>query len=387
MRITRKNTRILFLGRLLVGLFALTYLVITLKEFKVPELTTIGQNISFSSPLKTPRKPTEARGRRKIILYWNDFYGYRDFNWGEGNRPFISANCSVSNCFATSNRNYLPIARFDAILFHYPNLFRWPTRRSFDQHYVFVSREPPLYLKNRHGNKVLFFNLTMTYSAKSDFQLAYGRIWRRNSNIPQLQGGGNTLNKNYAEGKSKLVAWFASNCNSLSGRERYVQQLQKYINVDIYGRCGSLSCQNDVNHTCHTVMLKKNYKFYLAFENSFCDEYVTEKFFLPLGSDVVPIVLGGANYSSFAPPHSYIDALQFSPRDLAVYLKMLDQNDDEYNKFFRWKEKFYVEQAEFHSEIYREAFCNLCERLNRKENRKIYPSVERWWIEGKCKGV
>ena len=37
--------------------------------------------------------------------------------------------------------------------------------------------------------------------------------------------------------------------------------------------------------------------FYLAFENSKCDDYVTEKFFATAKMDIVPIVMGGSNYS------------------------------------------------------------------------------------------
>ena len=37
----------------------------------------------------------------------------------------------------------------------------------------------------------------------------------------------------------------------------------------------------------------KDYKFYLAFENSLCQDYITEKFFQAANAGVVPIVYGG----------------------------------------------------------------------------------------------
>ena len=68
--------------------------------------------------------------------------------------------------------------------------------------------------------------------------------------------------------------------------------------------------------------------FYLAFENSICNDYVTEKFFRGLQvtignldnigpkqncqAPVVPIVLGGANYSALAPNHSFIHVDDFN---------------------------------------------------------------------------
>lgn len=50
--------------------------------------------------------------------------------------------------------------------------------------------------------------------------------------------------------------------------------IYRYISIDIYGGCGELKCTK--RSGCRT-MLSKYYKFYLAFENSNCIEYVTEK--------------------------------------------------------------------------------------------------------------
>ncbi len=46
-----------------------------------------------------------------------------------------------------------------------------------------------------------------------------------------------------------------------------------------------------------------NYKFYLAFEESWCLDYITAEFYKALEFDVVPVVLGGADYNELAPPH------------------------------------------------------------------------------------
>ena len=39
-------------------------------------------------------------------------------------------------------------------------------------------------------------------------------------------------------------------------------------------------------------MVERDYMFYLAFENSICADYVTEKFFNAMRRDVIPIVFG-----------------------------------------------------------------------------------------------
>ena len=63
---------------------------------------------------------------------------------------------------------------------------------------------------------------------------------------------------------------------------RLVKALQNTIDVDIYGKCGTYDCErNEVNLNGDHCMKKieREYKFYFAFENSFCVDYITEKFY------------------------------------------------------------------------------------------------------------
>ena len=76
----------------------------------------------------------------------------------------------------------------------------------------------------------------------------------------------------------------------------------------------------------------------MSFENSFCPDYVTEKLFRAFETGTVPVVFGGANYSNFAPSHSYNNARNFeTPQLLADYLLKLSQNRDLYARFFDWR--------------------------------------------------
>eukprot|EP00656_Telonema_subtile_P002759 TRINITY_DN11262_c0_g1_i2.p1 TRINITY_DN11262_c0_g1~~TRINITY_DN11262_c0_g1_i2.p1 ORF type:complete len:263 (-),score=55.24 TRINITY_DN11262_c0_g1_i2:592-1380(-) len=85
------------------------------------------------------------------------------------------------------------------------------------------------------------------------------------------------------------VVWIQSNCDTSSGREHYVRELQKHIRVDSYGKClhnkdwdvdpskqakGDGVSQNDPGSTVETI---SQYKFYIAFENANCVDYVTER--------------------------------------------------------------------------------------------------------------
>ena len=158
---------------------------------------------------------------------------------------------------------------------------------------------------------------------------------------------------NMAEGKVGLAVQFVSNCRTYSRLEAYVRELRRYVPVDIYGKCGEFKCSGDKSDVkesssiirgnksisgkaitsnsnnrgawdCHQQVATK-YKFFLAFEDSFCKDFVTEKFFSMFNGelDMVPVVLGGGNYSTIAPPNSYIDASKFqSPKALAHHLKV-----------------------------------------------------------------
>ena len=60
-------------------------------------------------------------------------------------------------------------------------------------------------------------------------------------------------------------------------------------------------------------------------------------------SDVVPIVMGARpiDYERHFPPGSYIHVDDFrTPKDLADYLHLLDQNDTQYNAYFAWKDQY-----------------------------------------------
>ena len=57
-----------------------------------------------------------------------------------------------------------------------------------------------------------------------------------------------------------------------------MQELRQHVPVDVYGECGKLGCPRDNQPQCDKT-LSISYKFYLSFENSNCEHYVTEKFF------------------------------------------------------------------------------------------------------------
>jgi len=180
---------------------------------------------------------------------------------------------------------------------------------------------------------------------------------------------------------SGLVAWIVSRCYSLSDRDDYVNELSRFVPVDIFGYCGTLSCSYENEADCLKT-IEHNYKFYLSFENGVCDDYVTEKLFRAFNISVIPIVLGGADYSSFAPHKSYIDVNDFeSIEKLAEYLKYLDSNTTAFAEYFEWKYYFRARD-----DIEKYIFCDVCKALNEDSSTKVYEDLDQWWRkEAHCK--
>lgn len=153
--------------------------------------------------------------------------------------------------------------------------------------------------------------------------------------------------------------------------------------VDIYGDCGPLKCpkKDQLTHTeeCFQTILE-DYKFYLAFENSNCRGYITEKFFVNgLGRDILPIVMGPRKeeYEKQGPLNSFIHVEDFeSPMDLAEYLNILDKNDELYNSYFQWKGTGEVINN------WQTSFCQICALLHDDYNTiepQWYQDVNDWW--------
>ncbi|BFZ05173.1 hypothetical protein BsWGS_08211 [Bradybaena similaris] len=301
---------------------------------------------------------------RKILLY-NGLSG-----WGvkRGQETFVENKCTVPHCELTDSHSDL--ARADVVLFQGTSASREP--RPQNQKWLLYLLESPYHTPGLSALTGLV-NWTATYRHDSTIVAPYEKFVPFNSSVltkPQ--------NRNYADGKTKKVAWFVSNCGARNGRRQYANELAKYIEIDIYGGCGQLKCPRFEANKCFE-MLNRDYKFYLSFENSNCRDYITEKFFINgLKHDVIPIVMGAApeDYERAAPPHSYIHVDDFeSPKELADYLHKLDKNDDLYNEYFQWKGTGDIINTFF--------WCRLC-ALAHDEDRGLswYNDVNAWWRGG-----
>lgn len=118
-----------------------------------------------------------------------------------------------------------------------------------------------------------------------------------------------------------------------------------------------------------------------------------ERFFANLRHPIVPIVMDVHGvHSRTAPPHSFINALDFpSVRHLADYLMELDRNDDLYNEYFWWKDHYRVRNGIYHEGLQYKTFCSLCAALHdpsRQTQHQVYESMRSWWESGSdCRSV
>ena len=180
-----------------------------------------------------------------------------------------------------------------------------------------------------------------------------------------------------------------------SNREGVARELNNTIPVYIRGTCARLWDKrlrniSDDGQRHGTALNVEEYYFYLAFENTLCKDYVTEKFFDALAHNIVPVVFGGAQYSDFAPPHSFIDIQEFeSVKAAGEYLNYLIEHPEEYVEYFWWKQYYEVRDlSDSPEDRISPAFpCALCEYLHHARGRKVYEDLREWWEGGAgCQG-
>ena len=222
-----------------------------------------------------------------------------------------------------------------------------PKSRNPKQYWVGHFQGPPSYGDFDDLDKLNnMYNLSSSYHHEADVRTRYGYCHELNSS--------ETLGSNYARGKTGLVSWFVSHCDTENGRKDFVIKLKEHIEVHVYGGCTdeqleSLGKQCETNkankRNCNDARDTMNsHKFYLAFENTNCVDYITEKVYKILEPHMttVPIIMSGVdNLQNILPPKSYIDVNDFSSaKKLAEYLLRLDRNDDLYNEYFAWRSSY-----------------------------------------------
>ncbi|KAL8598722.1 hypothetical protein ACOMHN_033286 [Nucella lapillus] len=345
--------------------------------------------LTFRSPMirenpseySWPETETEQKERnwspttKQIVWYYPPSYivdNLRQKPWGR------FRHCPLKDCVVSIDykRDH---AKADAIVFRGgPAKVSVLPRDHADQIYVFHTMESPSFTDSGYGGTAwnTAFNWTWNFRIDSDIYSPVGYL-KRSASVPSHS----TLLALRRQ-KKKSVAWMASNCQVQSRRDQYVHRLRKVIPVDVYGRCGNLSCPRLIRQ-CD--LLLNDYLFYLAFENSMCVDYVTEKLYKTFsqGVHVIPVVRGGANYSRFFPAGTFIDAEAFpSSEELGRYLLELAHDEARYVDML-WKRAHFV----YHEHGIVDAFCQLCYKLHHLDRfKKTYSDMYGWYHRHGCSG-
>ncbi|KAK7099546.1 glycoprotein 3-alpha-L-fucosyltransferase A-like [Littorina saxatilis] len=324
----------------------------------------IPQQMKFVAPsIRKKMQQGEKVGVKKICTY--PFIG--DWSIQEsGGALFKKHQCAVQACEIVGDDS---LAEADVVLTK--GSYLEPSKRPEGQVWALFLLESPYHTAELPDGRLGLFNWTATYRHDSTIVAPYEKYVPFNASVLSRPPA-----KNYALGKTKKVAWFVSNCGAQNGRLQYARELAQHIQVDIYGGCGDLTCPRHEQSRCFQ-MLDTDYKFYLAFENSNCRDYITEKFFINgLQHDVIPIVMGAHpdDYLRASPPNSFIHVDHFdSPKHLAAYLTKLDQDDRLFNQYFTWKGLWTNINTIF--------WCRVCQLAHDIEARgpSWFEDINKWW--------
>ncbi|KAK7466044.1 hypothetical protein BaRGS_00037414 [Batillaria attramentaria] len=336
------------------------------------ESTAGGVSLSAFSSVYIINQSLSERSEGKASVPVKVIYSYNRPAW----LGTDFSGCQFDACTFTDDLGLLPTA--DAVLVHVCSVGNIvpPATRPANQIWIAFGLESPVHYGGNYRSSAFrgVFNWTMMYRVDSDVFHPYAFLVYR-PNPPY---------KDYASiaaRKSKMAAWFVSHCNTPSRRQRYVEELQRHMNVDVYGNCGTMKCPKDREKDC-LVLLNTTYTFYLAFENSLCQDYVTEKFFKVFADvNVIPVVRGGTNYTKYFPAGTFVDTADFkTAKDLATYLKQLAADTVRYTAMLRQKDHYISDISHCQRP------CHLCKALHENKRVKTYADLPKWVGDGMCRG-
>ena len=344
---------------------------------RMPSVKALQINDPTTMAFQRNRKALLITNGSLLQQYFRD--GTAEFKHCPNLKPHMKCNFSSAS-YQVWNQSDAVI--FRALYVKKPNeLWR---HRPAGQVWVFEEHESPMMTWRRpeDAKKIGIwdkFNATILFTKDAD-------VYHYQYDFPcKLKPAPNRrIQRNYLLTKKKSVLWLVTNCHLTMGRELYVDELKKHIDVDVIGGCGRLvNCSRDrfYDISCVSKLLSR-YKFYLAFENSFCEGYYTEKANKALWADIIPVVMGLVNYSQLLAPGTFIDVRDFkSPKHLAEYLTKVGSDDKLYGQYIEKKNRLRCRKISTRNHM-----CNLCKYLHdhRGETHTLPNMREFWGREKRC---
>ncbi len=158
--------------------------------------------------------------------------------------------------------------------------------------------------------------------------------------------------------KKKFCAFIVSNPSNHERLDFY-KKLSKYKKIDSFGKIfknADFKIDDEVRHLSN-FKIYKDYKFVICFENSYEEDYITEKLVNVMMGGSIPIYMGAPNVNDYFNSNSFINCSKFKSFDEVINLIIkLDNDDVEYNKLLNepWLKKnnrdaILKKEAEFNS--------------------------------------
>ncbi|XP_023949019.2 alpha-(1,3)-fucosyltransferase C-like [Bicyclus anynana] len=313
----------------------------------------------------------------------------------DGQRVFIRQKCNYINCYITHDKDILKgnNQRLDAVVFNVRDIVKSQPKnidlqRSPEQKYVFHSLDSSEKYPVCDSFFDNFFNWTWTYKLDSDIPQPLMNIYNDKKEwigpkfnmswLPKMIRRDQFNKKSFS--KTKAVAWLIPRCKTKAKYQDFISEFRRELKtynytLDTYGPCGSKKCPNGSIPKC-LGLIEKKYFFQLVLEDTFAEDYVSERMVQALSYIVVPIVLGMSDYTNFLPPGSFVNAQSFDIKKLGSIVDYLIHNPSTYYYFFDWKNHYYYTSRP------RSQICELCTKLNENfttSSPSMYRKFRKWW--------
>lgn len=133
--------------------------------------------------------------------------------------------------------------------------------------------------------------------------------------------------------QKKNFCAFAVSSNSSRERVKFFRMLSRYKKVDSYGRVMNNIGPKFIGHWRNNPSIFSKYKFVICFENSFVDDFVTEKITNVMLSGAIPIYRGPKTVNDYFNTSSFINYEDYgSYKSMIRKIIELDKNPKEYRK-------------------------------------------------------
>ncbi|CAD6197205.1 unnamed protein product [Caenorhabditis auriculariae] len=343
--------------------------------------------VTSESVSKTPlrihpnKSETSHQPSKKVVIFAATKY----FSQRIQDAAFMDLCHQTTKDYCRITDDFRELNSSDAVIFHYRN---YPTQmmssneterrkeESIWRHpirpIILMTQESPISDDLSRVQSDLI-NWTMTYRQNSDIWYPYAHLVRREQE-QKVDFEAIWAMKNH----NKTASWLVSNCETSNHRLKLGKKIREIgLSIDIYGACG-LSIPNCPSGMACAVSTLKPYKFYMAFENANCKQYVTEKFFEALRSRIsVPIVISRRFYKNVAPAESFIAVDDFSNlKDFVAHVIRVSNDKALYLKYHEWRQIYEVKLGDDEGT----GMCELCRRLQYPiDSSKIYKDLASWY--------